>query len=193
VADRRLAGQQNQIDTMLDRTPTALFRTLIVSAMLAAGMVACNPFAPRLEDIVVDRNQVLGNRNSVAGFFDWFRSSYELRDTLLYGQMLARDFQFSYLDFTNNNTVYWDRDIDMRTTYNLFKAAKSTSVQWQHYVYADTLNSDTSASVERYFNVTVVLDDQSIFRSTGSARIVLRRKSKFDFWQIVTWFDKSDF
>jgi len=60
-------------------------------------------------------------------------------------------------------------------------------------VYADTLNSDTSASVERYFNVTVVLDDQSIFRSTGSARIVLRRKSKFDFWQIVTWFDKSDF
>jgi hypothetical protein len=193
VADRRLAGQQNQIDTMLDRTPTALFRTLIVSAMLAVGMVACNPFAPRLEDIVVDRNQVLGNRNSVSGFFDWFRSSYELRDTLLYGQMLARDFQFSYLDFTNNNTVYWDRDIDMRTTYNLFKAAKSTSVQWQHYVYADTLNSDTSASVERYFNVTVVLDDQSIFRSTGSARIVLRRKSKFDFWQIVTWFDKSDF
>jgi hypothetical protein len=193
VADRRLAGQQNQIDTMLDRTPTALFRTLIISAMLVAGLVACNPFAPRLEDIVVDRNQVLGNRNSVSGFFDWFRSSYELRDTLLYGQMLARDFQFSYLDFTNNNTVYWDRDIDMRTTYNLFKAAKSTSVQWQHYVYADTLNSDTSASVERYFNVTVVLDDQSIFRSTGSARIVLRRKSKFDFWQIVTWFDKSDF
>ena len=193
MADRRLAGQQNQIDTMLDRTPTALFRTLIVSAMLVAGLVACNPFAPRLEDIVVDRNQVLGNRNSVSGFFDWFRSSYELRDTLLYGQMLARDFQFSYLDFTNNNTVYWDRDIDMRTTYNLFKAAKSTSVQWQHYVYADTLNSDTSASVERYFNVTVVLDDQSIFRSTGSARIVLRRKSKFDFWQIVTWFDKSDF
>jgi hypothetical protein len=193
MADCRLARQQNKINTMLDRTPTALFRTLIVSAMVVAGLVACNPFAPRLEDIVVDRNQVLGNRNSVAGFFDWFRSSYELRDTLLYGQMLARDFQFSYLDFTNNNTVYWDRDIDMRTTYNLFKAAKSTSVQWQHYVYADTLNSDTSASVERYFNVTVVLDDQSIFRSTGSARIVLRRKSKFDFWQIVTWFDKSDF
>lgn len=178
---------------MLDRTPTALFRTLIVIALVVAGLVGCNPFAPRLEDIVVDRNQVLGNRNSVSGFFDWFRSSYELRDTLLYGQMLARDFQFSYLDFTNNNTVYWDRDIDMRTTYNLFRAAKSTSVQWQHYVYADTLNSDTSASVERYFNVTVVLDDQSIFRSTGSARIVLRRKSKFDFWQIVSWFDKSDF
>lgn len=177
---------------MLDRTQTALFRTLIVSVMVS-GLVGCNPFAPKLEDIVVDRNQVLGNRNSVAGFFDWFRSSYELRDTLLYGQMLARDFQFSYLDFTNNNTVYWDRDIDMRTTYNLFRAAKSTSVQWQHYVYADTLNSDTSASVERYFNVTVVLDDQSIFRSTGSARIVLRRKSKFDFWQIVSWFDKSDF
>jgi len=193
MADCQLAGQQNKIDTMLDRTPTALFRTLIVSVLVVIGISSCNPFAPRLEDIVVDRNQVLGNRNSVAGFFEWFRSSYELRDTLLYGQMLARDFQFSYLDFTNNNTVYWDRDIDMRTTYNLFRAAKSTSVQWQHYVYADTLNSDTSASVERYFNVTVVLDDQSIFRSTGSARIVLRRKSKFDYWQILTWFDKSDF
>jgi hypothetical protein len=179
---------------MLDRAATtflcALTGILLVSALMLSG---CNPFAPKLDDVVVDRNQVLGNRKSVSGLFDWFRSSYELRDTLLYGQMLARDFQFSYLDFTNNNTVYWDRDIDMRTTYNLFRAAKSTTVQWQHYVYADTLANDTVASVERYFNVTVVLDDQSIFRSTGSARMVLRRPDKESFWQIASWFDKSDF
>jgi hypothetical protein len=60
-------------------------------------------------------------------------------------------------------------------------------------VYADTLSSDTLAGVERYFNVTVVLDDQQIFRSTGSARMQLKRKSKDENWQILTWFDKSDF
>lgn len=174
------------------RIAPALFRTLTGFA-LALALWACNPFAPKLEDVVVDKNQVLGNRKSISGLFDWFRASYELRDSLLYGQMLARDFQFSYLDFTNNNTVYWDRDIDMRTTYNLFRAAKSTSVQWQHYVYTDTLASDTVANVERYFNVTVVLDDQSIFRSTGSARIRLRRPTANDYWQIQSWFDKSDF
>lgn len=179
---------------MLDRIKTAFLCTLSFGMLcLTILLSGCNPFAPKLEDIVVDRNQVLGNRNSINGLFDWFRSSYELRDTLLYGQMLSRDFQFSYLDFTNNNTVYWDRDIDMRTTYNLFRAAKSTTVQWQHYVYADTLLNDTAASVERYFNVTVVLDDQSIFRSTGSARMVLRRPNKDAFWQIASWFDKSDF
>lgn len=175
---------------MLDRTKATLLCALILNGL---ALISCNPFAPKLENVVVDRDAVLGNRKSVAGLFDWFRSSYELRDTLMYGQMLSRDFQFSYLDFTNNNLVYFDRDIDMRTTYNLFRAAKSTSVQWQHYVYADTLASDTAASVERYFNVTVVLDDQSIFRSTGSARLALRRKNKDDFWQITSWFDKSDF
>jgi len=176
---------------MLDRTKAAFLCTITGFSLVI--FLACNPFAPKLEDIVVDRNAVLGNRKTVSGLFDWFRSTYELKDTLLYGQMLARDFQFSYFDFTNNNNIYYDRDIDMRTTFNLFRAAKSTSVQWQHYVYADTLSSDTSAGVERYFNVTVVLDDQQIFRSTGSARMELRRKNKEDFWQIVTWFDKSDF
>lgn len=176
---------------MLDRVKAAFLCTLMALVLLATE--GCNPFAPRIDDIPVDRNQVLGNRKYISGLFDWFRASYELRDTLLYGQMLAPGFQFSYLDFANNNTLYWDRDIDMRSTYNLFRAAKSTSVQWQHYVYADTLTSDSLASVERYFNVTVVLDDQSIFRSTGSARLLLRRSGKDGFWQILTWFDKSDF
>jgi len=178
---------------MPERTETAFLRTLISAVLLMLCVAGCNPFAPSLEDLASDRNQVLGNRKSISGLFEWFRSSYELRDTLLYGQMLARDFQFSYFDFTNNNTLYWDRDIDMRSTWNLFRSARSTSVQWQHYVYADTLSSDTLASVERYFNVTVVLDDQSIFRSTGSARLGLRRRNREDYWQIVSWFDKSDF
>ena len=179
---------------MLDRFKATLFCALTaISLVVGSLQMACNPFAPKLEDVVIDRNQVLGNRKSVSGLFDWFRTSYELRDTLMYGQMLAREFQFSYLDFTNNNTIYWDRDIEMRTTSNLFKAAKSTTVQWQHYVYADTSNNDTLASVERYFNITIVLDDQSIFRSTGSARMELKRPQKEAFWQISSWFDKSDF
>jgi len=178
---------------MLDRAKATFFCSIIVFGFSFLLVFGCNPFAPKLSDIVVDRNEVLGNRKHISGLFDWFRASYELKDTLLYGQMLAKDFQFSYLDFTNNNNVYYDRDIDMRTTFNLFKAAKSTSVQWQHYVYADTLASDTIAGVERYFNVTVVLDDQQIFRSTGSAKLKLVRKSINDYWQIQSWFDKSDF
>lgn len=173
---------------MFFRVATTLFCTLTLAFFLG-----CNPFAPRLEEVVVDRNTLLGNRKYISGLFDWFRASYELKDTLLYGQMIARDFQFSYLDFTNNNMVYWDRDIDMRSTYNLFRASKSNTLQWQHYVYADTLSSDTAASVERYFNVTVVLDDQSIYRSTGSARLKLVRSNPSDFWQIKNWFDKSEF
>ena len=155
--------------------------------------MACNPFAPKLENILVDKNKVLGNRKHVDGLFEWFTASYELRDSLIYGQMLARDFQFTYLDFVNNNQVYWDRDIDMRSTFNMFRTVKSTSVQWQHYVYADIATSDTAASVERYFNLTLVLEDQSIYRSTGSARLRLKRPKPDDYWQIGAWYDKSDF
>lgn len=170
-----------------------VLRPLVLTILICAACAACNPFAPKLENILVDKNKVLGNRKHIDGFFDWFTASYELRDSLIYGQMLARDFQFSYLDFVNNNQVYWDRDIDMRSTYNMFRTVKSTSVQWQHYVFADTSASDTAASVERYFNLTLVLEDQTIYRSTGSARLRLKRPKPDDYWQIGTWFDKSDF
>jgi hypothetical protein len=157
--------------------------------LLANG---CNPFAPALDDAIIDRSKLLGDRRTVKGLFEWFRNSYEMRDTLIYGQMLAPDFRFTYKNFANNNDEYWDRASEMRSAYNMFRSVKNTSLQWNNYVYADTLTSDSIASVERYFNLNIVQDEQNVFRGTGSARLLLKRDANGE-WQISDWYDKSDF
>lgn len=179
---------------MLDRAKATFYITLkILGMFLLLGAVGCNPFAPRLEEITLDQDKLLGNPKTIKGFFEWFRNSYELRDTLLFGKMLAPDFRFTYVDFTNNVENYWDREVEMRSASAMFKKVKSTSLQWNNYVYADTSYSDTAASVERYFNLVIVQDDQTIFRGTGSARLQLIRKNKQEPWRIRNWYDKSDF
>jgi hypothetical protein len=179
---------------MLDRVKATLLLPIATLLLVLPLLLnSCNPFAPRLEEIVLDRDKVLGNPKTIKGFFEWFKNSYELRDTLLFGQMLAPDFRFTFIDFNNNVENYWDREVEMRSAYSMFRQVKSTSLQWNNYVYADTLISDTAASVERYFNLIIVQDDQTIFRGTGSARLHLIRKNSNESWRIRSWFDKSDF
>src|SRR5688572_2544102 len=176
---------------MLDRPEKILHRTLI--AGLFGLLVSCNPFSPGLDDAVTDPNKLLGDRTTVEGFFEWFRNSYQLRDTTLFGQLLAPQFQFTYFDFSNNTEVNWTRDVEMSTTYKLFRGVRSTSLQWNQYVIADTAISDTVAIAERAFNLVINQDDATTYRGVGTARIVLVRKSKTDTWRMRSWYDKSDF
>lgn len=155
--------------------------------------VSCNPFAPGIDPNLSDRNTVLGDRRSIKGMFDYFRNTYELRDSLLYGRMITPDFRFTFFDFTNNNLVYWDRDQEMQATYKMFRSVKSVSLIWNNYVTTDTTFSDTLAQAQRYFNLTIVQDDQNIFRGTGSAQLTFYRKSRDQEWRIKAWYDRSDF
>jgi len=154
-------------------------------------LTSCNPFAPGLDEVVIDNN--LGDRRYIDGFFEWFTNAYELRDSTLYGQIVGDTFNFSYLDFDNNTQISWDRGVEMRATYNMFNRIKSASLQWNYYLIADTSFYDTLASVQRAFNLFVFEDDQNVYRGTGSAKLILVRKSKGDFWKMASWEDKSDF
>lgn len=180
---------------MLERPEKILhFALRTCSAVcLAVWFTACNPFAPSLDDAVTDPNKLLGNRNQVNGFFEWFRNSYQLRDSTLYGQLLAPDFKFTYFDFSNNTEVSWNRDVEINTTYKLFRGVRSTTLQWNQYILADTAFSDTLAITERAFNLVINQDDATIYRGVGSARIVLVRKTSSDPWKMQSWYDKSDF
>ena len=150
---------------------------------------SCNPFAPGLDDVIIDQC----DRRTFDGFFECFKNAYELQDSTLYGRLVAPDFIFTYIDFINNTEIKWGRDVEMRYTYNMFRQVKSTSLQWNYYIIADTSISDTLASVERAFNLFIFQDDQNVFRGTGSAGLILTRKSKEDFWKMASWYDDSDF
>ncbi len=153
----------------------------------------CNPFSPALDDTAVGPT-ALGDRTTVRGFFEYFRNAYQLRDSTLYGQLLTRDFQFTYINFDDNSTQTWTRDVDVLSTYRLFRGIRSATLQWQQYVEADTIGrGDTLAVVERVFNLVINQDDENVFRGVGSARIELRRRAKGEPWRMRMWFDKSDF
>lgn len=170
-----------------------LFLGLGIVLSLALGLICCNPFAPALDATLTDRNTVLGDRRSIKGMFEYFRNTYELRDSLLYGRMITRDFRFTFFDFANNNLVYWDRDQEMQATFNMFRSVKSVSLIWNNYVSTDTVNNDTLAQAQRYFNLTIVQDDQNIFRGTGSAQLTFVRANRESEWRIKSWYDRSDF
>ena len=178
------------------KLPAALFllswrRGLAPLALLAA---ACNPFAPALNDMSTDPNQLLGNPVTVRGFFDRFRAAYQLRDSTLYGQLLAPRFTFTYRDFSANVDRSWNRDVDATTTYKLFQAARSTNLQWTQYLPAtDTVTADTIAYVERAFQLSIEQRDDARFAGAGTARVVLVRKNKMAPWRMRSWYDRSEF
>lgn len=172
--------------------PPAAGAFSLLSSFFFLLLSACNPFAPSL-DADANGPAALGDRRTVRGFFEYFRNAYQLRDSTLYGHLLTRDFAFTYPDFENNTLQTWTRDVDVLSTYRLFRSIRSANLQWNQYLVADTLASDTLATVERAFNLTINQDDENIYRGVGSARLELRRRSVGEPWRMKTWFDKSDF
>ena len=169
-------------------------QALTFSILLAVATAGCNPFAPGLEDVKIDRVALLGNRKTVSGFFDWFRNSYEMRgDTSLYGQILGRDFIFSSQDFASGNTIKFDRDQEMSHTTAMFRRIRSVNLVWSWYKTADTSGSDTLARVERYFNLSIQDDELGAFSSTGTARLTLARSDSTQPWRVRDWADISGY
>lgn len=171
------------------------FPVMLLSGIGLMLMVpACNPFAPALDEVPADQNELLGNPVYVRGFFDRFRAAYQLRDSTLYGQLLAPNFRFTYRDFAANLDRSWTRDVDANTTYRLFRASRSINLQWTQYLPAsDTLTSDTLANVERSFLLTIEQRDNERFSGAGTARLVLVRKNRNDPWRMRSWYDRSEF
>ena len=156
----------------------ALHSRIIWSFVLLA---ACNPFAPALDDQPVGPAS-LGDRRTVKGFFEYFRNAYQIRDSTLYGQLLTRDFTFTYTNFADNTQQVWTRDVDVLTTYRLFRGIRTASLQWTQYIDADTARADTAAVVERAFNLIINQDDENVYRGIGTARIELVRPDRAAPW-----------
>jgi len=162
--------------------------------LTASLLTACNPFAPGLDELPANQNQLLGNPVFVDGFFNRFRAAYQLRDSTLYGQLLTPRFRFTYRDFAANVDRSWNRDVDANATYRLFRAARSTNLQWTQYLPStDTLTADTVAFVERSFLLTIEQRDDERFSGAGTARLILVRRTKMDPWRMRSWYDRSEF
>jgi hypothetical protein len=169
-------------------------RTIPALLALAAAVVVAsctNPFAPRLEPELEPPSSVLGDQRMVDGVFQNIRYAYNYRDTLIYGNLLHRDFEFRYFNSDRGTDVTFNRDEEMRITANLFKSADQIDLQWN-----DILSQDGDSivyNVTRSYHLKVTLQANEVFRVDGRATLRLVRSSPNDPWLIRVWRDDSNF
>ncbi len=161
-----------------------------VSTLLCIGtLCGCvNPFAPARDDTPAES---ACDPKTIDGIFLCFQTSYTVRDTTLYGDLLDQRFVFVYRDYDVGIDVTWGRDTEMRSTYGLFQNAQKLDLIWNNIV--STSVDTTQVNVVRGFNLTVTFNPSDIERVDGYANLTLTRSRSTDPWKIIRWRDESNF
>jgi len=156
------------------------------------GLMACiNPFAPSLGD-GDPFTELLGDPQTVEGFFTRFQNAYQLRDTTLYGPLIHPNFTFTYRDYDQNVDVTWGRVEEMSSTYGLFLNSQDIRIQWNNIISQDANQENTQTQIIRRFDLTVVLEQSDVIRTDGAVNFIMTRPDSTDNWQLTSWRDESD-
>lgn len=162
-----------------------------LSVALACSIVACtNPFAPSLATDS-DASAILGDQRTVEGLFQNFRYAYVFRDTLTYGRLLDRSFEFVYRNYDKGVDVTWGRDEDMLATDGLFNASQQLDLVWNDIVIAE--GDSLTQSISRGFNLTITFNPADIIRAQGRVNLRITRPTTSAVWKIVRWRDESNY
>jgi hypothetical protein len=164
----------------------------ILCCVLWVGLSSCsNPFAPAYKEGDLLEN-LLGDPSTVEGFFTRFKSSYQLRDTTLYGPLIHPDFEFFYRDYEQNIDINWGRVEELNSTGNLFQFARDIDLNWNNIITRAENTDKTESLVIRRFELVVVLEGSEVIRTDGSANFLLIRPDSLQTWQVIRWRDQSE-
>ncbi|MDR0926357.1 MAG: hypothetical protein LBO69_01145 [Ignavibacteria bacterium] len=159
-----------------------------LAILLLSGCI--NPFAP--ERVFSDLDmQPLGDQKSIDGFFQNFLYAYNMRDTLVYSNLLAEDFIFTYRNYEQNLELSWSREEDMHTTYRLFNAAQNLNFIWNEITSQS--GDELNRTIARSFNLTVTFQPTDVVYVTGKVYFILKRGSEEDNWMLAYWKDDSKY
>jgi hypothetical protein len=166
-------------------------RLLIIVALPVCVLIGCtNPFAPALDEELSPSSTLLGDTRTVEGVFQNLQYAYNYQDTLIYGQLLHPDFQFRYFNTDRGTDVSFNRDEEMRVTWNLFRNSDQIDLQWNS-IYANSGDS-ILVSVTRGYTLRITLQANETFIVEGLATLRLTRPTPNDQWQIRLWRDDSN-
>jgi alpha-D-ribose 1-methylphosphonate 5-phosphate C-P lyase len=162
-------------------------RKVLVVICVWGEVAGCtNPFAPAL-DKSNRTGAAIGDQRTIEGFFQTFRFAYLTRDTTLYGQLVADNFQFTFTNTYNQET--WARDVEMRTTNGLFRNTELLDLQWNSIIFQSGNDDTTHAEVWRTFFLRFGFSAANTQELQGQARLILTRKRTTDAWQMTRWDD----
>jgi hypothetical protein len=152
-------------------------------------LVSCtNPFAPKLADYT-DEGGVLGDQKTIEGLFTNFSYAYKMKDTVVYGNLLADDFTFTYTNYDRDPVVNesWGREIDMITTNRLFNATQRLELVWNEISL--TIKDSLKMIITRSFALDVMFNPDDRFKLQGKANFTLIKNSENSAWKIQQWRD----
>jgi len=167
---------------------------IVFILIICLTLVACNPFAPALDNSKDEGSNLLSDQKTPDGVCQNLKYAYTFRDTTVYGHLIDGNFTFIYPDYDNNNgaDVTWGRYIEMQSAYALFQYAQRLDLIWNR-ITDSSFNADrTVATISRGFNLTVTLNPNQIIYVDGYADLTLGRQRPQDPWMITSWYDDSN-
>ncbi|MBL0060653.1 MAG: hypothetical protein IPP40_03990 [bacterium] len=158
-------------------------RAVALICALGSVLSCSNPFAPTLRG---DAGTIWSDAHTVGGMLENFVTSYELKDSLRYSELLDESFQFTYFDLDLQRQDGWLRETDLQTTARLFRAYDRISLIWAG-IPGETLALTTPDSmIEFRAQYQLVLDNLSPL--LGFARFTVY-KPVDDRFRILFWQD----
>ncbi len=147
-----------------------------------------NPFAPEIDENLGSEGGLISDQKKIDGVFQNFQYAYTFKDTLIYSQLLDKEFTFSFRNYDLGVDVSWGRDEEMKVTYGLFQNAQRLDLIWNNII---TITGD-STSIIRSFNLTITFNPTDIIYVDGRVNLLLK-KGEDDKWRILRWVDESNF
>ena len=155
-------------------------------------MFGCtNPFAPSFDENFDQNQSGISDLKTIDGVFQNFQYAYSFKDTLIYGELIAQDFIFTYHNYDQGFDVSWSRDEEMKTTDGLFRNSQRLDLIWNNIVLS-TIDS-MYANITRSFNLNITFNPTDVVRIDGRVNLSLRKNSVTKKWQITRWIDESNF
>lgn len=153
-------------------------------------MISCiNPFAPKIDNSIGDEQSLISDQKNIDGVFANLQYAYTFKDTAIYGELLDKDFTFTFRDYDKEVDLAWGREDEMRVTYGLFNNTERLDLIWNNIV---AITSD-STNVVRSFNLTITFNPTDIVFVEGKINLQLSKSSGTGKWKILTWIDESNF
>lgn len=152
-------------------------------------MISCvNPFAPSIDENLGNNEGLISNQTDIGGVFQNFQYAYTFKDTLIYRQVLDKNFTFTYRNYDLGADVSWGRDDEMKVTNGLFQNSQRLDLIWNNIV---SMTGD-STRIVRSFNLTITFNPTDIIFVDGRVNLTLA-KDENNKWKILRWTDESNF
>lgn len=159
--------------------------------ILIIGYACTNPFAPKYDEDFDNNTPPISDQTTIEGVFQNFQYAYTFKDSLIYGNLIASDFVFTYRDYENGFDVSWGRDEEMRTTNGLFTNSERLDLIWNN-ILLSTIDS-LDANIVRSFNLNITFNPTDVVRVDGRVNMLLKKDPVSKKWRITRWLDESNF